>query len=194
MVTKQLSGVDSWMVLEDILKKEGIARQHLNSYNEFIERGIQNIIDEMRGIEVESLGNPYKVKFGKIRLGSARVVEIDGSVSTVLPLESRLRTLAYHAPIHLEMIVEESGVIRETQSQHVGDLPVMVRSDLCVTSRMTKEQLTEICTQLRCIWIAHKNGEWIVENEEKLLDAIKAIEQERIELFLMQKNASKEAP
>ena len=66
--------------------------------------------------------------------------------------------------------------------------------DRKLRSRMTKEQLTEICTQLRCIWIAHKNGEWIVENEEKLLDAIKAIEQERIELFLMQKNASKEAP
>ncbi len=121
-----------------------MARQHLNSYNEFIERGIQNIIDESRGIEVESLGNPYKVKFGKLRLGSARVVEIDGSVSSVLPLESRLRTLAYHAPIHLEMIVEESGVIRETQSQHVGDLPVMVRSDLCLTSRMTNEQLVEV--------------------------------------------------
>ena len=138
---KPIPHLDSWMVLEDLLKKEGIARQHLNSYNEFIERGLQNIIDEIGGIDIEPLANPYRVKFGKIRLGSPRSVEIDGSVSAILPLEARLRNLAYRAPLYLEMVVEQSGVIRETQNQHIGDLPIMVRSDPCLTSRMTDEQL-----------------------------------------------------
>ena len=42
--TKQL---DSWAVLRDILQREGVARQHLNSYNEFIAKGLQSIIDEI---------------------------------------------------------------------------------------------------------------------------------------------------
>ncbi len=40
---------DSWIVLQDLLEKEGVARQHLNSYNEFILKGLQSIIDEIGG-------------------------------------------------------------------------------------------------------------------------------------------------
>ena len=39
--------MNTWIIIEDILRKEGIAKQHLNSYNEFIERGVQSIVDEM---------------------------------------------------------------------------------------------------------------------------------------------------
>ncbi len=135
---------DSWVVLKNMLETEGIARQHLNSYNEFIESGLQNVIDEINGIEIEALGNPYRVKFGKLTLGQPRVVEIDGSVSNILPLEARLRNLRYSAPIYLDMIMEERGVARESQRQHVGDLPVMVKSKLCTLSRLTEGQLIEV--------------------------------------------------
>ncbi|MBI2126409.1 MAG: DNA-directed RNA polymerase subunit B [Thaumarchaeota archaeon] len=136
--------MDTWLIIEDILRKEGIARQHLNSYNEFIERGIQSIVDEIGSVEIESLTNPYKIRFGRVKLGTPRVVEIDGSVSNILPLEGRLRNMSYVAPIHLEMVVEENGIVREQQTQHVGDLPVMVRSDLCALSKMTEQQLIDV--------------------------------------------------
>ncbi|MDG6997388.1 MAG: hypothetical protein JRN52_15845, partial [Nitrososphaerota archaeon] len=55
---------DAWPVLQDILNREGVARQHLNSYNEFIQRGLQSIIDEIGAIDIETVGTPYKVKFG----------------------------------------------------------------------------------------------------------------------------------
>jgi DNA-directed RNA polymerase subunit B len=38
---------DMWSIIHDILRREGVARQHLNSYNEFMERGLQSIIDEV---------------------------------------------------------------------------------------------------------------------------------------------------
>lgn len=135
--------MNTWVIIEDILRKEGIARQHLNSYNEFVERGVQSIIEENGSVEIESLANPYKIKFGRVRIGAPRVVEIDGSVSNTQPLEARLRNLSYVAPIHLEMIVEENGIVREQQNQHIGDLPVMVKSDLCALSKMTEQQLID---------------------------------------------------
>jgi DNA-directed RNA polymerase subunit B len=132
---------DSWIVLKDLLEKEGVARQHLNSYNEFISKGLQSIIDEIGDVEIETVSTPYKVKFGKIELGRPRVIEIDGSVSNVFPMEARLRNLSYASPIYLDMTIEEEGMSREATRQHVGDLPVMVKSDLCQLSKMTKEQL-----------------------------------------------------
>ena len=43
-----------WPIIQDILKREGIARQHLNSFDEFLERGLQSIINEVAQIEIEN--------------------------------------------------------------------------------------------------------------------------------------------
>jgi DNA-directed RNA polymerase, beta subunit/140 kD subunit len=42
-----------WPIIQDILKREGIARQHLNSYDEFLERGLQSIIDEVDRLKLK---------------------------------------------------------------------------------------------------------------------------------------------
>ena len=142
-MSKPFATSNSWVILSDLLQREGVARQHLNSYNEFVTRGLQNIIDEIGEVEIETVSTPYKIKFGRITLGSPRVVEIDGSVSSVLPMEARLRNLTYSAPILLEMTIEEEGLPRDTTRQHIGDLPVMVKSELCQLSNRSKEQLIE---------------------------------------------------
>ena len=43
-----------WSIIQDILTREGIARQHLNSFDEFLENGLQAIIDETNIIEIEN--------------------------------------------------------------------------------------------------------------------------------------------
>ena len=134
---------ENWAIIENMIKKEGIASHHLNSYNEFLDHGIQDIIDEVGGIDVETTGTPYRVSFGKIYIGEPRSVELDGSTSRILPLETRLRDLAYSAPIHLEMTVEENGVAREVQKHHIGDIPIMIRSAKCETSKMAEKQMIE---------------------------------------------------
>ena len=60
------NSIEMWPVVNDILRREGVARQHLNSYNEFMERGLQSIIDEVGEIEIETAEYPYKIKLGKI--------------------------------------------------------------------------------------------------------------------------------
>ena len=139
---KNLQLKDTWLVLNNMLLKEGVAKQHLNSYNQFIEEGLQKIINETQTIDVETL-NPYKVRLGKIKLGTPRVVEIDGSINTLMPLEARLRNLTYSAPITLEMSVEENGSIRESQIYSIGDMPVMVKSNQCSLSTLDEDQLIE---------------------------------------------------
>ncbi len=60
-----------WPIINDILRKEGVARQHLNSYNEFMEKGIQSIIDEVAEIEIETSEYPYKIKLRKDKAAAA---------------------------------------------------------------------------------------------------------------------------
>ena len=54
-----------WPVIHDILEREGIAKQHLNSFDEFLENGLQQIITEVNQIDIENAEYPYKIQIGR---------------------------------------------------------------------------------------------------------------------------------
>ena len=58
----------NWSVIQNILKTEGIARQHLNSFDEFVDNGLQSIIREVEHVDIENAEYPYKIQLGKIKL------------------------------------------------------------------------------------------------------------------------------
>src|SRR5574341_6351 len=136
-------GLDMWPIIYDTLRREGVARQHLNSYNEFIERGFQSIIDEVSEVEIETAEYPYKIKLGKLKLQQPRIMELDGSITHVTPMEARLRNLTYGAPIMLECSVVEDGKILESKFIHIGDMPVMVKSNACILHNLPENRLVE---------------------------------------------------
>ena len=133
-----------WAIIHNILQKEGVARQHLNSYGEFIERGLQSIIDEVGEIEVETAEYPYKIRLGKIKLQQPRIMELDGSVTHVAPVEARLRNLTYGSPIMLECSIVEDEKILESRFIHIGDIPVMVKSNACILHNLPETKLIEL--------------------------------------------------
>ena len=132
-----------WPIIQDILKREGIARQHLNSYDEFLERGLQSIIDEVGQIEIESAEYPYKIQLGKLKLQQARMMELDGSITHIAPMEARLRNVTYASPVMLEASVVEDGKILESRFVHIGDMPLMIRSNACVLHNLSEQKLVE---------------------------------------------------
>ena len=138
------SSVDMWPIINDILRREGVARQHLNSYNEFMERGLQSIIDEVSEIEVETTEYPYKIKLGKIKLQQPRIMELDGSITHVAPMEARLRKLTYTSPVMLECSIVEDSKILESRFINIGDMPVMVKSNACLLHNLAKFKLIEL--------------------------------------------------
>ena len=96
------SSNNRWPIIQDLLKREGIARQHLNSFDEFLERGLQSIINEVQQIEIENAEYPYKIQLGKIKLQQPRMMELDGSITHITPAEGRLRNVSYSAPVMME--------------------------------------------------------------------------------------------
>ncbi|CAN5828492.1 DNA-directed RNA polymerase subunit B [soil metagenome] len=138
------NSIDMWPIINDILRREGVARQHLNSYNEFIERGLQSIIDEVNEIEIETAEYPYKIKLGKIKMQQPRIMELDGSITHVAPVEARLRNLTYASPIMLECSIVEEGKTLESRFIHIGDMPVMVKSNACMLHNYSESKLVDV--------------------------------------------------
>ncbi len=132
-----------WPIIQDILKREGIARQHLNSFDEFLERGLQSIINEVGQIDIENAEYPYKIQLGKVKLQQPRMMELDGSITHITPAEARLRNVSYCAPVMMEASVIEDGKILESRFVHIGDVPVMAKSNACILNNFSSQKLVE---------------------------------------------------
>ena len=132
-----------WTIIQDMLVREGISNQHLNSFDEFLENGLQEIINEVAEIDIENAEYPYKIKLGKIKLQRPRMTELDGSITNITPAEARLRNVSYVAPFMLEASVVEDGKILETKFIHIGDIPVMAKSAACILVRMAESKLID---------------------------------------------------
>ncbi len=48
------SAIKRWPIIQDILSTEGVAKQHLNSFDHILKKGLQEIIDETGHIELEN--------------------------------------------------------------------------------------------------------------------------------------------
>ncbi|MFH1285947.1 MAG: DNA-directed RNA polymerase subunit B'' [Candidatus Micrarchaeota archaeon] len=127
-------------LLESYFRDNALVRQHLDSYNKFVEFGIQRVVDRVGGIEPNVEG--YQLKFGRVRLEKPMVVEADGSRRAIEPMEARLRDLTYAAPVFLEMVPVVNGIERRGYAEvFIGEIPVMLHSKLCHLEGMGKDEL-----------------------------------------------------
>lgn len=130
---------DKHLLVKKYLQQHSVVESNLRSFNDFIGRRIQTIVQEVNeGIEQEDV----EVKLGKIRMGRPDVIEADGSVNILTPTEARLRNLTYSAPVFVELSVK-FGSQTESAEVEIGRIPVMVKSTICTTHGMTPDQLRE---------------------------------------------------
>ena len=78
------------ILIEKYLEQHSLVESNILSFNDFVNSRIQRIVDEIN----DSLTNEdFEIKFGKIRMGKPNVIEADGSISEITPIEARLRNL-----------------------------------------------------------------------------------------------------
>lgn len=130
--------IETKQVLYAFLKKRELVRQHVDSYNDFIENRLQQIINETGQIESDV---DFNVKFGKIAVDKAVVTEADGSINHVTPTEVRLRNLSYFSTVTLEMTPIKGDTEKDIVPVKIGMLPTMVKSQICNLWGLSDEEL-----------------------------------------------------
>lgn len=117
---------------------------NINSFNNFIEREMQRIVNEASDIiptiiphDVEN----FKIKLDKIWCEKPQITEADGSKRNIYPIEARLRKLTYASPVYLEVSAYIDGVQRESFVTEIGKIPIMLKSKYCNINGMKREDL-----------------------------------------------------
>ena len=137
-----LTREELWELVKAYVREAGVVRQHIDSYNAFLERGLQQIVDEVGGIKVEAHG--VEVRFGRIEVGNPVFKEADGSELNLTPMIARLRNITYAAPLYLYVSFYVDGEERRRERVFIGMLPIMVKSSKCVLSKATPEEQVKL--------------------------------------------------
>ncbi|NHN41570.1 DNA-directed RNA polymerase subunit B'' [Halorubellus sp. JP-L1] len=160
------------VISREYFGKDRLAEHHFRSFNSFLNRGMQQVVDEKETIETD-IGDkegeePVFVELSDVRVVTPRVREADGSEELLYPQEARLRNITYSAPVFMEMSIVkgeegEERVVDQTETK-VGRMPIMVGSDKCNIAGFSDEELIEIGEDP-----ADPGGYFIVNGSERVL-------------------------
>src|SRR5574343_67795 len=180
----------SQKLLESYINEFGfVSKIQLESYNHFIDYGIQQIIDETEHIIITlknehrtEEGKPstttYSIKFGKIEYLKPIIKENDGTQSLISPNQARIRNLAYMAGIMCNVIIKitrPDGTVETTNSkENIGNIPIMVRSKLCTLYGRSNTECVQLgeCPYDEGGYFIIKGGEKVIVSQERMSNNI----------------------
>ncbi|KAI0639575.1 DNA-dependent RNA polymerase II second largest subunit [Trametes polyzona] len=193
---EEITQEDCWTVISSFFDKKGLVRQQLDSFDEFVQNTMQELVDENSDLILDQadqhtgheadVTRRYEIKFGQIYLSRPTVTEADGSVVPVFPQEARLRNLTYSAPLYIEMKkrvllgredpdsatgdmiweTEHDDNPEDTRKVWIGKVPIMLRSTFCILNGLEDDELYDLN---ECPY--DSGGYFIINGSEKVLIA-----------------------
>lgn len=135
---------DIWQILQSYFRKNSIVCNQTESYDNFINFGMQEIITQESTISIPN----YTVKFNQISLAPPQVIEEDRSLRLLYPMDARRRDLTYDSAILCD-ITETYWTTDENKETKfhpriiIGRIPVMLRSSICNLSKLNSDEIVE---------------------------------------------------
>ncbi|MBD3253344.1 DNA-directed RNA polymerase subunit B'' [Candidatus Pacearchaeota archaeon] len=125
------------LLVKKYLKEHSLVESNIISFNNFINHGMQEIVNELN----ESLPKEdIEIRLGKIKVRKPQIIEADGSTHLITPSEARIRGLTYSAPVSIEITIKQLGQL-ESHEVEIGKIPVIVKSEACNLSGLSEDEL-----------------------------------------------------
>ncbi|TVY24573.1 DNA-directed RNA polymerase III subunit [Lachnellula hyalina] len=160
---------DKWNLLPAFLKVKGLVKQHIDSFNFFIEQEIKEIVRANRRVTSDvdaSFFLESVFPYTDIRVGEPERLDYDDRKpqNEITPNECRLRDMTYAAPIRVDIRYMRGKVIIGRKNIAIGRMPIMLRSSKC---RLSGKNDREMAHMNECA--LDPGGYFIVNGTEKVI-------------------------
>ncbi|KAM9988280.1 hypothetical protein ACTFIZ_003620 [Dictyostelium cf. discoideum] len=154
---------EKWKLVPAFMKCRGLVKQHIDSFNFFINVEMKKIVKANEKLTAEN-DPSYFVRFTDINVGSPTSTEDNLDSVQLTPQRCRLRDMTYSAPIFVNIEYTRNKQIISKRDVHIGNIPIMLRSSNCVLSKKTPEQMAALgeCPM-------DPGGYFIVRGQEKVI-------------------------
>ena len=165
---------DKWLLLPAFLKVKGLVKQHIDSFNYFVDVDIKNILKANNKV-TSDVDPRFWLKYTDIVVGFPDRTDADAIDKSVTPHECRLRDTTYSAPILVTIQYTRGKTVVRRANVNIGRLPIMLRSNKCVLTGRTETQLAKMT---ECP--LDPGGYFIVKGTEKVILVQEQLSKNRI--------------
>ena len=184
---EEINDRDSWKVIRAYFKQHGLVSQQIGSFNQFVGKNIQEIIDENKTILIEPDKNyskrdpdeetTYELNFIQSRIAAnPQFSEVNsGQDKKIFPNDARVRNLDYLSDLSLDAVWKEkrrNERINETHyhNLNIGKIPIMVRSKYCSLNGKTDAERIAVkeCEFDQGGYFIIKGGEKVIVAQERM--------------------------
>jgi DNA-directed RNA polymerase II subunit RPB2 len=228
-----------WILIEAYFKHKHLkqlVKHQLESYNYFVNNQIQQTIEMFNPLIIASEHDYIKelnlyrleieITFENFSIYRPQIYENNGSTKIMFPQEARLRNFSYSSAMTLDLNIKYiirngenyKNVLnyqKKIKNVHIGKLPIMLKSDLCVLNQykhlnhnetgecymdpggyfiingsektcISQERAAE--NQIYCYNIEKNNNKWSWKAEMKCIPDWKCISPKQINVLIASRN------
>ena len=228
-----------WILIESYFKHKHLkqlVKHQLESYNYFVNNQIQQTIEMFNPLIIASEHdfikelNLYRLEieitFENFSIYRPQIYENNGSTKIMFPQEARLRNFSYSSAMTIDLNIKYiirngenyKNVLnyqKKIKNVHIGKLPIMLKSDLCVLNQykhlnhnetgecymdpggyfiingsektcISQERAAE--NQIYCYNIEKNNNKWSWKAEMKCIPDWKCISPKQISILIASRN------
>jgi DNA-directed RNA polymerase III subunit RPC2 len=165
---------DKWELLPAFLQVKGLVKQHIDSFNYFVETDLKNIVKANDRVTSDIDPNFY-LEYTDIWVGRPERNDVEAQRAGFYPQECRLRDMTYSAPIFVNIFYWRSGRKVRRKGVNIGKLPIMLRSNRCWLSDKSEK---ELATMNECP--LDPGGYFVVKGTEKVILVQEQLSKNRI--------------
>ncbi|XP_068646437.1 DNA-directed RNA polymerase III subunit 2 isoform X1 [Aristolochia californica] len=142
------SVVDKYQLLPEFLKVRGLVKQHIDSFNYFVNCDIKKIVRAKENERIVSKIDPsIFIRFLDVKVGEPSL-QRDYSAEALTPHICRLSDLTYAAPITVDIEYTKGShghtSIEAKKGVVIGRMPIMLRSSRCVLNGKDEAELAKL--------------------------------------------------
>jgi len=154
---------EKWKLVPAFLQVKGLVKQHIDSFNHFINVDIKKIVkaNEL----VTSGADPlFYLKYLDVRVGKPDIDEGFNITKATTPHECRLRDTTYSAPITVDIEYTRGTQRIKRNNLLIGRMPLMLRCSNCALTGKSEFELSKLneCP-------LDPGGYFVVRGQEKVI-------------------------
>lgn len=198
----------TWKVIESYFqqyKEEAVIKHVLDSYNDFIHRKLEQIIEGFNPIQIYHKHIPEKdvfeyqltIHIKNPVITKPMIHEKDGSTKVMTPHEARQRNFTYAGTLYVDVFIT-SSIVKEDPATgvskihhenktikkvNIGKIPIMLKSNYCILNKPSVARQLEECQN-------DYGGYFIVNGNEKVVVSQDRIAENKTYVFLDNKLSS----
>ena len=192
----------TWNVLDSYFSnKDVLIKHHTESYNNFINIELPNIVRENNPLIIydshgEKKLNEYHINFNNVYISKPVINENDGTTKPMYPYDARIRNLSYSGGIYIDI---DQKVIKKVDGKkvdtvylpklkrfNIGKIPIMLNSQYCILNDQSAKTKTEMG---ECEY--DLGGYFIINGSEKVVICQERKADNKIFVFPQRKTISK---